>query len=783
MVSASTKKLWLARLASLAVLALLGAGAALLTPRLEVTTDLGELVPDDAGRERAAIVNALVRSELTRTWVLDVSARESERAMGIARAVAERIERHPEVCRTTYRLDEDVEEKVYELYFPRRYYFAQGALDADALTERARALKEELASPVGAMVRTIAPEDPLLVFPSILRRLQAARAGSTLAPRDGQLVSEDGHAFVFLTTCHSAFDASSQAPLEQAIARAFDDVTTAEDGAKLEQSAPHRFAISAERGIRDDVSRISIVSTVLTVLVLLVFFRSVRHVVLPFVPVYVAGTASLIAGSLLFDRVHGIAVAFGVSLLGASVDMGLHLVTYQVGEGFTPAQAVRKVGLGIFLAAATTVAGLLGLAWTSFPGIREAAVFASVGITAGLVATLVLVPPWLSMDERSGRTTRSVGARLDAVYTKLERRKWIPIACVIAGFVLAAIGLPRLTWEDALTALSPLDPALLVEDRRVRDRVTRDDTTVLVVAQGEDLDAALAVNDRVAEALDESVVRGEIASFRSLASFLSSVERQEQSLAALRDPRFAARFRAAFDREGFDVAAFEPFLEGRRDVVPPARLSDLEAAGLAEAVRPFVLETGRSTTVLTFLRDVRDRGGLEKRMEAIEGAFFFDQKQFLTDTYGAYRMRSLEMVLLGLGLVLAVVVLRYRSARLAFAAFVPAIAAVGTTLGLLGILGMHANLMHLVAIVLVLSIGVDYAIFVVEHRGSTTRPATLVSISLACVTTVFSFGLLALSSNPALQSLGLFVTVGVALSLVFAPMALAAMGNEKLPSA
>jgi predicted exporter len=776
-----TKRLWGTRVASLVVLGALGAAAACVTPHLDVTTDLGELVPDDAGKDKAELVNGIVQSELTRTWVLDVSATETERAMEIARELASRIERHPEVCRASYGVEPDIERKVYELYFPRRLYFFDGEITPAALTERARALKEELGSPVGTMVRTIAPEDPLLVFPSILRRLQAARAGSSLALRDGQLVSDDGHAFVFLTTCHSAFDASSQGPLEAAIAAAFAGIARPRDGAKLEESAPHRFAIAAERGIEADVSRISIVSTVLTVLLLLVFFRSLRHVVLPFVPVLVAASASLVVGTLLFDRVHGIAVAFGVSLLGASVDMGLHLITYQVAEGFTPREAVRKVGLGIFLAAATTVAGLLGLAWTSFPGIREAAVFASVGITAALLATLFLIPPWLSMDPRSGRSTRAIGGRLDALYRKLERRPWIPIACVLVGFAIAGIGLPRLEWQDALTALSPLDPELLVEDQRVRARVTRDDTTVLAVAQGGDLEAALAVNDRVARAMRAGVDAGEVESFRSLASFLSSAASQRQSLAALRDPAFEERFERAFSNEDFEPAAFDPFFAAlRSDVGPPLALADVEAAGLGDAVRPFILRTDRGTSVLTFMRNVRDRAALEKRIAEIDGAFFFDQKAFFDETYGAYRVRSLEMVLVGLLLVLAVVVVRYRSARLAFAAFVPAIAAVGTTLGLLGLLGMKANLMHLVAIVLVLSIGVDYAIFVVEHRGAETRPATLVSISLACITTVFSFGLLALSSNPALQSLGLFVTCGVALSLVFAPMALAAMGKSRI---
>jgi predicted exporter len=92
--------------------------------------------------------------------------------------------------------------------------------------------------------------------------------------------------------------------------------------------------------------------------------------------------------------------------------------------------------------------------------------------------------------------------------------------------------------------------------------------------------------------------------------------------------------------------------------------------------------------------------------------------------------------------------------------------------------------MHLVACLLVLSMGEDYAVFLLESRESPRQIATtFVGLLLACVTTVLSFGLLALSSHPALRALGIVTSLGVLLSLVLAPLALSIAPRAPRPVA
>src|SRR5690606_18996230 len=97
--------------------------------------------------------------------------------------------------------------------------------------------------------------------------------------------------------------------------------------------------------------------------------------------------------SLLVDEVHGLTLAFGSALLGGGVDYAVHLMFHLGHRGDrSVADVVTKVRPGLLLGAATTVVGLGGLALTSFPGMRELALFGSVGVGGSLLVTLVLVP-------------------------------------------------------------------------------------------------------------------------------------------------------------------------------------------------------------------------------------------------------------------------------------------------------------------------------------------------------------------------------------------------------
>ena len=238
------------------------------------------------------------------------------------------------------------------------------------------------------------------------------------------------------------------------------------------------------------------------------------------------------------------------------------------------------------------------------------------------------------------------------------------------------------------------------------------------------------------------------------------------------------------------MAPFEPFRSALAQEHATLGWDTLAQGTLGRLIGAQRVQVGERVALLAFVQGVTDEASFRARVEAIEGVRFFDQNAFLQEAYGTFRTRTLELVVVGLFVVLLLVALRYRKLDLSLAAYLPALLAAGATLGLLGWLGIEANLLHVVTLLLVLSMGVDYGVFMVEaelHRrsGASVKgalddgasvegalddgPATAVSLVVAALSTAASFGVLALSENPALRAMGLTAALGVTLSLLLAP--------------
>ena len=92
----------------------------------------------------------------------------------------------------------------------------------------------------------------------------------------------------------------------------------------------------------------------------------------------------------------------------------------------------------------------------------------------------------------------------------------------------------------------------------------------------------------------------------------------------------------------------------------------------------------------------------------------------------------------------------------------PSICAVILLFGFLGLFGCSINLFHLLAIFLIIGFGLDYSVF----RFTNPEKAGD-SVFLSCITTVFSFALLAFAGFKLISSLGTVLSLGLLSSYIF----------------
>jgi predicted exporter len=760
--------------------------------RLKLTSDITHFLAAGDDARLAKLSRQLAESDLSKTTVLVIDSRDGDTAAAIAAAdgLAAALAEHEEVAWVRAGWSEDQSAAIHALYFPRRMYFTaeraqlEHALAPEGLAESAKRLQDQLRLPTAALVKKLAPEDPLLRYPATLERLEAARAGP-LEVVDGHFVTEEGGAVVLFSSKNSPFRAEHQAPLQAMIAERFEQLkaTAAESGHELvlRQSGVGRFALRAEAAIRSDITRISTLSTIGVLALFLLLFRGLRLVLLSLVPLAAGVLTATTVSLLAFGSIHGLTLAFGASLIGVCIDYPIHLFNHHTLEPAAggAAGSARRIRPGLLLGALTTVAGFVGLGWTSFPGVREIAVFAGVGVTAALLATMWLLPPLMTDEPRPVAFQRRLAVLAGTLLDKMQAHRGLLHVLPIAALIAIALAVPRIEFVDDVSALTETDAELLAEDEAVRGLVSRMDAGRMIVAIADDDEQALRKNDEVHARLLEARAAGELESFRSLHDLIWSEQLQAENLAAYGDPEtFRARLDAAFVEQGFRPGVFGPFIEALASTQAgqgalPLDLPTLLESPLGEAANSMRVELDGQVGILSLVRGVEDPEALRARLHDLDDVHLFDQRALLAEIYAGHRTQTLELVGIGLLAVLLIVFLRYRRVSLALAAFLPALLAAGTTVAILALAGFALNLLHVVSLLLVLSMGVDYGVFLVESR---THPqevaATVLSLLACCISTVLAFGLLAMSSNPALRAIGLTTGLGVLASLVLAPMAL-----------
>ncbi|MBK7948121.1 MAG: MMPL family transporter [Deltaproteobacteria bacterium] len=766
--------------------------AAYVVARFEVTTDVTEFLPDAEDRVLASLSREIADSELSRTMILALEAADLDSALRASRAFEAALRRDPRIADAVAYLEggptEGLERALFELYEPRRLYFlADGEAEArertsEAGLHRAAAeLRSELAGPLSLLASRVAPRDPFLSLPGMFRRLERSRGGE-LGLVDGRFIAADDRtAILFLATRASALDARAQGPILAAIDDAHHAIEAGfPGGLRLDQSGVNRFATRAATTIEADVKRVSSISTILLCALLWILFRSLRLVALAAIPVasgVVAGAAVVL---FFFGRLHGITLAFGAALIGVAIDYVVHLYCHHtiVSPGGDPRESLRAIAWPLATGAVTTLAGFGALAASSLAGLREVACFAVVGIFVAFVVTLMVVPLLMPAAERPvAARTRLVDA-VERGFRALSRARWRLVWIPLAVVVFAALALPRVQLDPELANLGRMDPALLAEDERVRSKVVRTEQMQFVVALGADEAAALAVNDAVEERLEQAVEAGELEGMRSLSPLLPAPDTQRAVARVARDdPGLPDRLRRVFREEGFAEAAFAPYLASLAEPLPePLRYEDLLASPVGALLRGFRVELGGDRVgFLTFLQGVQDADALAARLDELPDAFLLRQSDLFRDAQLAYQKSTIRLLVAGLVVVAVLLALRYRDLRRTVATLVPALLAVLLTVSILGVTGRGLDLISLTALLFVVSMGVDYSVFLVDaSEGRETRgvAAALTGALLACVSTVGAFGLLAVSQHPVLADLGLTAAVGIGSSLLLAPTTL-----------
>jgi predicted exporter len=179
-------------------------------------------------------------------------------------------------------------------------------------------------------------------------------------------------------------------------------------------------------------------------------------------------------------------------------------------------------------------------------------------------------------------------------------------------------------------------------------------------------------------------------------------------------------------------------------------------------------ETDGRVSILIPVREIHDIQSVHDAIARYDGVYYVDQIEAFTRVFKHYRQQAIRLA--GGAYLLVFVLLLWRYGKRGVLIMLPPLLAALITVEVLGLLGETFHLMHGLALLLILGMGVDYTIFLAESPADEDA-TTMLALLLSALTTLLSFGLLSLSSQAVLQAIGLTTLIGVAAGLLLAPIA------------
>jgi predicted exporter len=515
------------------------------------------------------------------------------------------------------------------------------------------------------------------------------------------------------------------------------------------------FAAATSKTIEKDISLIGLVSGALVLTLILLVFRSLYAVGVVLITVSIAFLYAVLAAYLLFPKIYILTIAFGTSLIGMSADYCLYWLTASIGDHKDTFERRRYLLPGMSLALITTALGYLLMIATPFSVLSQMAVFSMVGIVAAWLTVVFLFPFIKGLDFNDSKAVNLIkNLQLHVLGPSAKFKALVTIGII----AFSLYGLQATKVDDDLRSMASLDGRLVADQLKASSILGLPSPSQFFVITTSSEQETLEKTENLGGILNKLVADGLITGYQSIVLYVPSIASQKVASQAYASSNKGSA--SKFLAKGFGMDGMWATNQSRID--PPLTISDIKDLPIYQKLSYLWFDSegyaGKSSAVL--LTGVNSSAAVQVLAGlADHEVSWVNKTQEISELFGNYRTLFSYVIAVGYLLTFVVVYIRYR--RDAWRALVPPIFATLLTLAILSLLGETISLLSVVAFALLLGVGTDYGIFLLQYPDDRR---VLLSISVAALMTLISFGSLAFSSIPALHSFGIALSFGVFLS-------------------
>lgn len=572
----------------------------------------------------------------------------------------------------------------------------------------------------------------------------------------------------------SSYDATIQENTIHAIQQAEQDLHRALPGASLLRAGAVFYASDAQANARAEVDMIGLVSLLGILTLMLLVYRTLRPLLLGVASVAWGIVTALVVIVLVYGKIHLITLVFGASLIGEAFDYSIQFFSARMAAGaqWNARSGIQKITSALTMALMTSLLGYAALSGAPFPALSQIAMFAMVGLVATWATVLLLLPVFLDSPHK---------ASIPAYFFRLQQRlprflNWVSGKKILIGILVIVVlmipGWQMIHVDDDVRILVHRSQSLQQQEQQFRQLVGLETDTAFFLVQGETPEQVLQHEEQLQTVLNQFVAEKQLGGYQSISTMVPSTYSQlkHHRLLQSRLTEHQPHLRQIMADTGLRTEVIDQWFQSMTVSAHPFTIKDwLQSPGSMPMRHLWLGQQAEGYASIVQLQRTQDMQVLQRAANGLAGVILVDKPASVSQLLAQYRLWSAFWLVGAFALIFMLLAVRYRWRR-ALLMLLPPLLAIVVTIGLLGYVGITFTLFNMMALMLVLGVGVNYAIFLYE--GGWSQPSALVGVLLSAATTLLSFGLLSLSHMPALSGFGATLLMGIGVSVICAPLSL-----------
>ena len=760
--------------------------------KTDFKADLSVFLPPEPSREEAILVGQLQNGAANRILLVGIEGTDTATLVQLGKAFAGKL-RGNSAFAHVHNGENIISPAEKELIYNYRYLLSPNTSTELFTPEGLQAALQrsllELSSASGLMSKSLFMRDPT---GEVLALMDSILPASDPQSIEGQWFNDSGKRAVLLVQLAGAgTDTNAQEAALQFMQGSFAEVVQSfkkqnvrnaqnTENARILISGPASFAVASRSAIKEEGSRLAVLGTLLIVAILLYVLRSPKLLLAGLLPVATGAVAGIAAVSLGFGSVHGMTIAFGVTLIDESTDYAIYFFLQRsqtTKNNINNTIFWRTIGLGML----TSICGFSAMLFSGFTGLAQMGLFSIAGLLVAAACTRWVLPSLLPTQLRI-RNLNPMGIGLRHFIKRFHNwRKLVWLLALVILLLLVDRQANLLNHE--LSDLSPVPKALQDLDSELRADLGAADVRHMLVLQAQTEEQVLQRCEQFLPRLDALVAKGLLQAYQAPCVYLPSQAMQKQRQLVLpAQAQLEQTLQEASHKLPLSAQSLHGFVE---DVAKSKTLPLLQANALEKSSLGIVLgltlypvqlgETSAYHALIQLQAPVQggkagniDQKVLQSELHDMldENIVLLDLKDASNNIYKTYLDKTLIYSAAGFMAIVVLLLVALRSLQKTFQVMLPLICAMLFEVAILHLLGLRLNLLHVVGLLLVFAIGSNYALFFSAPQSN----ITLASLFLANITTMVGFGILAFSQAPVLQAIGITVGPGAFLTLIFSAL-------------